>query len=57
MTTSDLGGILLIDVMTYVASMFCYFAVRKGKQLVHKPADPLRELEQAAMNAFPALSA
>ena len=47
-----LGGILLIDVMTYVASMLCYFAVRKGKQVVQKPTDPLRELEQAAMSAF-----
>jgi MFS family permease len=29
-----LGGVLLIDVSTYVVSFFCYFAVRKGRHVV-----------------------
>src|ERR1700735_3171645 len=32
-----LGGVLLIDVSTYVVSFFCYFAVRKGRPTVHRP--------------------
>jgi MFS family permease len=34
-----LGGVLLIDVSTYVISFVCYFAVRKGKHLVPRPAE------------------
>ena len=34
-----LGGVLLIDVSTYVASFFCYFAVRKGHHVVLRPAE------------------
>jgi MFS family permease len=32
-----LGGVLLIDCATYVASFFCYFAVRTGRQVVARP--------------------
>jgi MFS family permease len=34
-----LGGVLLIDVSTYVVSFLCYFAVRKGKHIVPRPAE------------------
>src|SRR3982074_2588388 len=34
-----LGGVLLIDVSTYVVSIFCYFAVRKGRHIVLKPPE------------------
>src|SRR5690242_18320876 len=34
-----LGGVLLIDVSTYVASFLCYFAVRKGRHVVPRPAE------------------
>jgi MFS family permease len=34
-----LGGVLLIDFSTYVVSFFCYFAVRKGRHVVPKPAE------------------
>src|SRR5881227_437701 len=33
-----LGGVLLIDVSTYVVSFLCYFAVRKGRHIVRRPA-------------------
>jgi MFS family permease len=36
-----LGGVLLIDVSTYVLSFLCYFAVRKGRHVVLRP-DELR---------------
>ena len=34
-----LGGVLLIDFTTYVVSFLCYFAVRKGKHVVPRPAE------------------
>lgn len=34
-----LGGVLLIDVSTYVVSFLCYFAVRKGRHAVLRPAE------------------
>ena len=34
-----LGGVLLIDVSTYVVSFLCYFAVRKGRHVVLRPAE------------------
>src|SRR5215467_2789358 len=34
-----LGGVLLIDVSTYVVSFFCYFAVRKGRHVVPRPSE------------------
>src|SRR5246127_407711 len=33
-----LGGVLVIDVSTYVVSFACYFAVRKGRHVVMRPA-------------------
>ena len=33
-----LGGVLLVDVSTYVVSFLCYFAVRKGRHVVIRPA-------------------
>src|ERR1700690_570265 len=36
-----LGGVLLVDVSTYVVSFLCYFAVRKGRHVVMRP-DELR---------------
>src|SRR5271170_6782255 len=34
-----LGGVLLIDFSTYLVSFLCYFAVRKGRHVVPRPAD------------------
>jgi len=34
-----LAGILFVDVSTYVVSFACYFAVRKGKHVVPRPAE------------------
>ena len=34
-----LGGVLLVDFGTYVASFLCYFAVRKGHHVVPRPAE------------------
>jgi MFS family permease len=34
-----LGGVLVIDVSTYVVSFLCYFAVRKGRHVVVRPAE------------------
>jgi len=34
-----LGGILLIDCATYLVSFLCYFAVRKGRHVVPRPAE------------------
>src|ERR1700758_1716764 len=34
-----LGGVLLIDVSTYVVSFLCYFAVRKGRRVVPRPSE------------------
>ena len=34
-----LGGVLLIDFTTYVVSFLCYFAVRKGRHVVPRPAE------------------
>jgi MFS family permease len=41
-----LGGVLLIDVSTYVVSFVCYFAVRKGRHVVLRP-DEIRADIQA----------
>jgi MFS family permease len=35
----SLGGVLLIDFSTYVVSFLCYFAVRKGRHVVPRPAE------------------
>ena len=34
-----LGGVLLVDVSTYVVSFMCYFAVRSGRHVVPRPAE------------------
>ena len=46
-----LGGVLLIDVSTYVVSFVCYFAVRKGRHVVPRPEE-LRADIIAAENQF-----
>src|ERR1700716_4450791 len=46
-----LGGVLLIDVSTYVVSFLCYFAVRKGRPVVLRP-DELRADLLAAESQF-----
>ena len=46
-----LGGVLLIDFSTYVVSFFCYFAVRKGRHVVPRPAELHHDLI-AAETAF-----
>jgi MFS family permease len=42
-----LGGVLLIDVSTYVVSFLCYFAVRKGRHVVPRPEELRHDLEAA----------
>jgi MFS family permease len=42
-----LGGILLVDVATYLVSFLCYFAVRKGRHLV-APLELSPEAAEAA---------
>src|SRR5437763_2663643 len=34
-----IGGVLLIDFSTYVVSFLCYFAVRKGRHVIPRPAE------------------
>jgi len=34
-----LGGVLMLDVSTYVISFLCYFAVRKGRHVVLRPKE------------------
>jgi MFS family permease len=46
-----LGGVLLIDVSTYVVSFLCYFAVRQGRHVVPR-ADELKHDLEAAETAF-----
>ena len=46
-----LGGVLLIDVSTYVVSFLCYFAVRKGRHVVPRPSE-LRADIVAAESGF-----
>lgn len=41
-----LGGILLIDVATYVVSISCYAAVRKGRHVVERPEALQAELAE-----------
>src|SRR5713226_8799045 len=42
-----LGGVLLIDVATYVVSFACYFAVRKGRHVVPRAVELRHDLEAA----------
>src|ERR1700685_1691043 len=41
----DLGGVLLIDVSTYVVSFSCYFVVRRGRHVVPRTAELKHDLE------------
>src|SRR5438477_8248451 len=45
-----LGGVLLIDFSTYVVSFLCYFAVRKGRHVVPRPAELRHDLQAAESN-------
>jgi MFS family permease len=42
-----LGGVLLIDVSTYVVSFACYFAVRQGRHVVPRVVELRHDLEAA----------
>ena len=42
-----LGGVLILDVSTYVISFLCYFAVRKGKHIVMRPEEIKADLVAA----------
>jgi MFS family permease len=42
-----LGGVLLIDVSTYVVSFACYFAVRQGRHVVPRATELRHDLEAA----------
>src|ERR1700691_4397365 len=42
-----LGGVLLIDVSTYVVSFLCYFAVRRGRRVVPRAAELKHDLVAA----------
>src|SRR3954454_5261081 len=42
-----LGGVLTLDVSTYVVSFLCYFAVRKGKHIVMQPHEIKADLMAA----------
>jgi MFS family permease len=42
-----LGGVLTLDVSTYVFSFLCYFAVRKGKHIVLRPEELRADLVAA----------
>src|SRR5271167_1543922 len=42
-----LGGVLLIDFSTYLISFLCYFAVRKGRHVVPRPAGLRADIEAA----------
>ncbi|MGB0050336.1 MAG: MFS transporter [Terriglobales bacterium] len=42
-----LGGVLLIDVSTYVVSFACYFAVRQGRHVVPRAIELRHDLEAA----------
>src|SRR6266496_3603300 len=42
-----LGGVLMLDVSTYVVSFLCYFAVRKGRHIVFRPEELRADLAAA----------
>jgi MFS family permease len=42
-----LGGVLLIDVSTYLVSFSCYFAVRQGRHVVPRAGELLHDIEAA----------
>src|ERR1700741_5449938 len=48
-----LGGVLLIDFLTYVVSFTCYLFVRQGKHVVHHPMkEELVEMEHSVERYF-----
>jgi DHA3 family macrolide efflux protein-like MFS transporter len=48
-----LGGVLIIDFLTYVASFSCYFFVRQGKHVVQHPIrEEIVEVENAVSRYF-----
>jgi MFS family permease len=48
-----LGGVLLIDFVTYVASFSCYFFVRQGRHVVHHPLrEEIVEVEHSVARYF-----
>jgi MFS transporter, DHA3 family, macrolide efflux protein len=48
-----LGGVLLIDFLTYVVSFCCYFFVRQGKHVVHPPMrEEVVEIENSVARYF-----
>jgi MFS transporter, DHA3 family, macrolide efflux protein len=46
-----LGGVLLIDFSTYLVSFLCYFAVRKGRHVVPRPAELRSDIMAAETQA------
>lgn len=42
-----LGGVLLIDISTYIVSFLCYLAVRRGRHVVPRAAELKHDLEAA----------
>ncbi len=42
-----LGGVLTLDVSTYVVSFLCYFAVRKGRHIVLRPQELRKDIVAA----------
>jgi len=42
-----LGGVLLVDVSTYVVSFLCYFAVRQGRHVVPRVVELRHDIEAA----------
>src|SRR5215475_1900424 len=48
-----LGGVLVLDVTSYVVSFLCYFGVRKGRHLVRRPAEDSGQVAaESAMGKF-----
>ena len=47
-----LGGVLLIDVSSYIVSFACYFAVRKGRVVVERPVEPAADTAEGAVARF-----
>ena len=47
-----LGGVLLIDVSSYIVSFACYFAVRKGRVVVARPVEPAAATAGGAVQKF-----
>jgi MFS family permease len=48
-----LGGVLMLDVSTYVVSFICYLSVRKGKHIVIRPQELKADLVAAESQLAP----